>query len=100
MGYGYSVLMGAFSLALLIYAGLMALTKDYRILPLRARVSVKPKDEKRYMTQLAKVMALVALAPALSALVGLRNVAAAGAVLVAAAVAFIWFGTRIMRDAE
>ena len=60
--------MACFSAGILIYAGLMALTKYYKILPYRSRVSVKPRDEKRYMTQLSKVMALVVLSPALSAL--------------------------------
>ena len=92
--------MAAFSAALLIYAGLMALTKDYKILPLRARVSVKPKDEKKYMTQLAKVVALTALSPALSALAGLWNMTAAFVVLIAAAVLFIWLGTKIMKGVE
>ena len=89
MEYGYSILMGAFSAALLVYAGLMVLTKDYRILPLRARASVKPKDEKKYMTRLAGVIALVALSPALSALVGLWNLTAAFIVLLAAAILLI-----------
>ncbi len=100
MEYGYSILMALFSAALLLYAGLMALTKDYKILPLRARVSVKPKNEKAYMTQFAKVIALVAVSPALSALVGLWNVPAAGIVLVAAAVGFIWLGTKLMRGVQ
>ena len=100
MEYGYSILMGIFAGLILIYAGLMALTKDYRMLPLRARVSVQPKDEKRYMKQLAKVVALVALAPALSALTGLWNMIAALIVLVVSAVVFIWVGTKIMRGVE
>ena len=98
MDYAYSILMGIFSGALLLYAGLMALTKDYKILPLRARTSVKPKDEKKYMTQLSKVVALVALSPLLSAVVGLWNMLAALITLIAAAVLFIWLGTKIMRD--
>ncbi|WP_405346218.1 hypothetical protein [Ruminococcus sp.] len=100
MEYGYSILMGIFAGLILIYAGLMALTKDYRMLPLRARVSVQPKDEKRYMKQLAKVVALVALAPALSALTGLWNMIAALIILVVSAVVFIWLGTKIMRGVE
>nr|WP_316621873.1 hypothetical protein [uncultured Ruminococcus sp.] len=100
MEYGYSILMGIFAGLILIYAGLMALTKDYRMLPLRARVSVQPKDEKRYMKQLAKVVALVALAPALSALTGLWNLIAALIVLIVSAVVFIWLGTKIMRGVE
>ncbi|MBQ6337298.1 MAG: hypothetical protein IJI50_08720 [Ruminococcus sp.] len=100
MEYGYSILMGIFAGLILIYAGLMALTKDYKMLPFRARVSVQPKDEKRYMKQLAKVVALVALAPALSALTGLWNMIAALIVLIVSAVVFIWLGTKIMRGVE
>lgn len=100
MEYGYSILMGIFAGLILIYAGLMALIKDYRMLPLRARVSVQPKDEKRYMKQLAKVVALVALAPALSALTGLWNMIATLIVLVVSAIVFIWLGTKIMRGVE
>ena len=100
MEYGYSILMGIFAGLILIYAGLMALTKDYKMLPFRARVSVQPKDEKRYMKQLAKVVALVALAPSLSALTGLWNMIAALIVLVVSAIVFIWLGTKIMRGVE
>lgn len=96
MEYGYSILMGIFAGLILVYAGLMALFKDYKMLPLRARVSVKPKNEKLYAKQLAKAIALVALAPALSALTGLWNLLAALIVLVV----FIWLGTRIMRGVE
>jgi hypothetical protein len=52
------------------------------------------------MVQLSKVVALVALAPLLSALVGLWNIFAALIVLIAAAVVFIWLGTKLMRDVE
>ena len=100
MEYGYSILMGIFAGLILIYAGLMALTKDYKMLPFRARVSVQPKDEKRYMKQLAKVVAMVALAPALSSLTGLWNMIAALIVLVVSAIVFIWLGTKIMRGVE
>lgn len=100
MEYGYSILMGVFAAALLIYAGMMALFKDYKMLPYRARVSVKPKNEKLYMTQLAKVVALVALAPALSALTGLWNMIAAFVVLIVSAVLFIWLGTKMMRGVQ
>ncbi len=96
----YSILMGIFALALLAYAGLMALTKDYNILPVRAQQSVKPKDPKRYMTQLAKVVALVSLSPALSALTGLWNTVAALVVLIGSMILFILLGTRIMRGVE
>ena len=97
MEYAYSILMGIFSAALLLYAGLMALTKDYTLLRYRLRQSVKPKNPKLYMTQLAKVVALVALAPGLSALAGLWNMAAAVIVLIGGLVVFIWLGTKLMR---
>lgn len=98
MEYGYSILMGIFSCALLLYAGLMAIFKDYKMIPLRARQSVKPKNEKKYMVQFAKVTALAALAPALSAVAGLWNMIAAVAILIAAGVFFIWLGTKIVKN--
>ena len=97
MEYGFSILMLLFALALLIYAGWMALTKNYDMLPARARVSVDPKDKKAYTKQLAKVIALVAAAPALSALVGLWNLMAAVIVLIAGIAVCIWLGTKIMK---
>lgn len=100
MEYGYSILMGIFAVAILFYAMLMALTKDYNMLPYRSRVSVKPKNPRKYMTQLSKVVALVALAPALSALAGLWNMAAALIVLIVGMVVFIWLGTKLMRDVD
>lgn len=100
MEYGYSILMAAFSAALLLYAGLMALFKDYKMIPLRARVSYKPKNEKKYMTQLAKVIALVAISPALSSLVGLWNIFAGMIVLILATIFFIWLGTKIMKKVD
>ena len=100
MEYGYSVLMVIFSAALLLYAGLMAIFRDYRMIPMRARVSVKPKNEKKYMAQLAKVIALVALSPALSALAGLWNPLAGLIVLILSAILFIWLGTKVMKNVE
>ena len=100
MEYGYSILMGIFAAAILLYAGIMALTKDYNMLPVRARQSVKPKDPKKYAFRLSKVIALVALSPALSALAGLWNMPAAVAVLIGSMVLFIWLGTKIMKGVE
>ena len=98
MDYAYSIFMGIFSGALLLYAGLMALTKDYDLIPKKGTVSAKrPKDTKAYMKQFAKVIALVALSPGLSALVGLLNMVAALIVLPVSMVVFIWLGTKIMK---
>lgn len=100
MEYAYSILMGIFAGALLLFAGLMALTKDYKMIPFRARQSVQPKDPKKYAFQLSKVIALVALSPALSALVGLWNAIAAVIVLIGSMILFIWLGTKIMKGVE
>ena len=95
---GYSVIMLIFSGALLLYAGLMALTKDYTLLPLRVRRAVKPKNRKQYMVMLAKIIALVAISPALSALVGFWNIWVALVVLVAGTAAAIWMGIRLTKQ--
>ena len=100
MEYGYSILMFIFAITLLMYAGLMALTKDYKMLPLRSRQSVKPQNKRVYMKQLAKVVALTALSPMLSAFVGLWNMAAALIVLIASGILFIWLGTKFMKNIE
>ena len=100
MEYGYSIIMCIFSAAILLYAGLMALTKDYKMLPLRARQSVRPKDPKRYAFQLSKAIALTALSPALSALAGLWNMIVAVIVLIGAMILLILLGTKIMRGVE
>ena len=98
MEYGYSILMGIFSGAILIYAGLMALFKDYKMIPLRARQSVKPKNPKKYAFQLSKVLALTSLSPALSALAGLWNFTFAFIVLIVSLIVFIYLGTKIMKN--
>ncbi|MBR3505027.1 MAG: hypothetical protein IKO07_12425 [Clostridia bacterium] len=98
MEYGFSILMFFFSAALLIYAGILAVTKDYTLLPRRARVSVKPKNSKVYAFQIAKAVALAALAPALGGLAGLWNGAAGAAVLIAGLVACLWLSTKIVKN--
>ncbi len=94
----YSIFMLIFAGVILLYAWLMAITKDYNMLPIRARQSVKPKNPKRYAFQLSKVIALVSLAPALSGIVGIWSGIGAGIVFVAGLVLFIWLGTKIMKD--
>lgn len=92
-----SIFMFLFSAALFIYAALMAITKDYTILPVRARVAVKPKDSKEYTFQLSKVIALVAVAPALGGVVALWNEVAGMLVILFGVIAAIWVGTKIMK---
>ena len=92
--------MAIFAGALLLYAGLMALSKDYKMLPWRFRQSVQPENPKAYTTHLAKVIALVALSPALSALAGLWNMTAAVAVLIGSMILLIFLGCKIIKDVK
>ena len=87
-----------FAGSVLFYAALMAITKDYKILPYRSAVSVKPKDPKKYMVQLAKVVALVGLAIALGAAVALWNIGAGAAVMVIGVIVCLWIGTKIVKN--
>ncbi|MBR2527852.1 MAG: hypothetical protein IKE58_05215 [Blautia sp.] len=100
MDYAFSILMFIFAGALLLYAALMAITKDYRILPYQSRVSVKPGNSEKYMVQLAKIVALVALAIALGAAVALWNIPVGAVVMLVGAIASLWFGTKIIWKAE
>ncbi|MBR2256995.1 MAG: hypothetical protein IJ899_06530 [Blautia sp.] len=100
MEQGFSILMFIFAGALLLYAGLMALIKDYKMLPYRARQSVKPKNPKKYMVQLAKIVALVAAMIAAGAAVALWNGAVGAVVIVVDVVAALWCGTKIIKKAE
>ncbi len=100
MEHAFSILMFIFAGALLLYAALMALTKDYKMLPYRARHSVKPKDPKKYTVLLAKIVALVAAAVALGAAVALWNNGAGAGVMIAGVIAALWLGTRIIRKAD
>ena len=100
MEQGFSILMFIFAGVLLLYAGLMALIKDYKMLPYRARQSVKPKNPKKYMVQLAKIVALVAAMIAAGAAVALWNGAVGAVVMVVGVVAALWCGTKIIKKAE
>ena len=97
MDHGFSILMFIFAAALLAYAALMAITKNYNILPWRATVSVNPKDKRAYTFQLAKVIALVAAAIAAGAAVALLHTVAGVIVMIAAVIAAIVAGTKIMK---
>lgn len=100
MEHAFSILMFIFAGALLLYAALMALTKDYKMLPYRARQSVKPKDPKKYTVQLAKIVALVAAAVALGAAVALWNNGIGAGVMLAGVIAALWLGTKIVKKAS
>ena len=95
---GFSVLMLIFAAALFLYAAILAITKDYNMLPYRARVSVKPKNPKKYAVQLAKVIALTALAIAAGAAVSLWSMAAGAILMIAGVIAALWAGTKIVNN--
>jgi len=100
MEHGFSIFMLIFAGAILAYAGLLALTKDYTMLPYRAQHAVKPKNPKLYAKKLAGVIALAALAPALGGLVGFWHPIAGVIVMIASFVLFLWIGTKMMKGVK
>ena len=98
MDNGFPILMFFFAAGLLLYAAILAVTKDYNMLPARARVSVKPKNPKRYTVQLAKVIALVAAGVAAGAAVALWKPLIGAIVIIAGVIAAIWAGTKIVKN--
>lgn len=69
MEYAYSILMFCLAGLLLLYAGAVYRSKSDELI--MRSYAVKMKDKEKYARQFSKVLALVALSPALSALVGL-----------------------------
>ena len=95
MDQAYSIFMFCFSAALLLYAA--AVKGDPKLLPRSHAVNMK--NPKAYARQFSKVMAIVALGPAFSAIVGLLAGPGAGlVVLVPACVVAIVLGLRYMKD--
>ena len=98
MDHNFSILFLIFAAAILLYAALMAVTKDYRMLPYRSRVSVKPKDPKKYMTELAKVVALVGVMIGIGAAVSWWNGAVGVVIMIGGTIGAIWYGTKIVKN--
>ena len=98
MDHGFSILMFIFAGVLFLYAMLLAITRDYKMLPYRAQVPVKPKNPKEYTLQLAKVIALVSLAVAIGAAVALWNQLIGAIVILAGVIAAIWAGTKMVKN--
>ena len=89
----YSIFMFCFALLLLLYAVAVALSKSTALIPRMDRVKVK--NPKRYAWQFAKTMAIVALAPAISAVAGLLWGPGQGLIALFPAMAVcIWLGVR------
>ena len=98
MDHNFSIFMFIFAGLILLYAALLAITKDYNLLPYRSRISVEPKDPKKYMVQLAKVVALVAGAVAVGAAISLWNMAVGGIAMVVCVIGALWIGTKIVKN--
>lgn len=93
MEQAYSILMFCFALGLLLYAVAIALSGSTELIP-RSEM-VKVRDRKRYARQFAKTLAIVALGPAVSGLIGLLLGPGLGTIaLVPAMVVCIWVGVR------
>ena len=100
MDNGFSIMMFIFAGALLLYAALMAIKKDYNMLPFRSRVSVKPKNPEKYIVQLAKIVALVAAMIAVGAAIALWNAAVGAVVMAIGVITALWCGTKMIKKAE
>lgn len=95
---GFSVLMFIFSFALSLYALILAIKKDYNMLPYRATMSVKPKDPKKYTVQFSKVIVMVSTAILLGATVALWNGVVGAVVILVGVIGAIWRGTKIVKN--
>ena len=92
---GYAVLMLCFAGFLFIYAGILAKTRNFKLIP--RHDAVKTKDKKEYTEKVAKATALAALAPLASALVARITDAALPSLLMLLGgfVLTIWLGARL-----
>ena len=98
--YGYAILMFCLAGGLLLYAALLARAKDPTLIP--RSYAAEMQDRRAYARQFARVIALVAAAPALSGLVALLTDAALPAllVLIGGLAVCIWLGVRRMKKAQ
>ena len=102
MEYGFSILMFCFAGALLLYAGLLAVEKRRPdlLIPRYRASSGDMKNPIRYARRIAKIVALCALSPLLTGLVGLTGkYLIASIVFVVTLAGAIWLGVRITRAA-
>ena len=100
MDQGFPIFMLIFAAALLLYAALLAVTRDELLLPMKVSVSIKSmnkKEKKEYALRLAKMVALVAAAPAVGGLIGLWNQLAGAIVMGIGFVVTLWLCTKIAK---
>ena len=92
---GYAVLMLCFAGLLFLYAGLLAKTKDMRLIPYH--YAAKPGNKEQYAERVAGIVAHTALAPLASALVARITDAALPSliVLIGGAAVMMWLGIRV-----
>ncbi len=92
----FAILMFAFAALHLIYAGIMYLTKDSKMV--MRDYAVNMKDKKAYARQFAKVVALFALSPILSGIAAMVwSIGVGLIVLILASIVLLAIGTRSMR---
>jgi hypothetical protein len=91
-----SILLFIFSGALLLYAALLALTKDVSLIPRGG--AAKVKNARTYAKRFAGVIALVAVAPLHGGLAALFDATLGMAVLIGEAALAIWIGAQLMKD--
>ncbi len=95
----FAIFMLIFAGCILLYAAILAVTKDRTMLPLKVQVSLKGKS-KQYIFELSKAVAVTALAPAAAGILGIWNEIAAIIGFLAGLVFTLWLGTRIMKDVK
>ena len=98
MDHNFSILFIIFAAAILFYAALLAITKNYKLLPYRSQISVKPKNPKKYTLQLAKAVALVGAAIGIGAALSFWNAAAGIVMMIGGTIVAIWYGTKIVKN--
>ena len=86
-----------FAIAILLYAVILAATKDEKMLPLQVQASLRRKNRKEYIFRLSKCIAIVSLAPAAAAVVGIWSDIGMLITFVAALVVCLWIDTKMMK---
>ena len=94
----YSIFMMIFAAAILLYAVILAVTKDEKMLPPYVQVSIRRKNRKEYIFQLSKCIAIASLAPVAAAIVGIWSALGMLITFVAALVFCLWIDTKMMKN--
>ena len=92
----FCILMLIFSGAVLLYAGLLFLTKDYNLIP--RGYATAPKDKKAYTMAFARMMAVVAMAPLSAAIFGMLNLTLGIVMFPISLGVCIWLGSQFFRN--